>query len=62
MKQFRLDGSIEYRLIMYRNSLCFWRLGRYVNMNGPTAAEVTSPDYIEPWSTMDDSSSEDEIE
>jgi|AACY02.7.fsa_nt_gi hypothetical protein len=60
MKQFRLDGSIEYRLIMYWNSLCFWRLGRYVNMNGPTAAEVTSPDYIQPWSTMDDSSSEDE--
>ena len=45
---------------MYWNSLCFWRLGRYVNMNGPTAVEVTSPDYIQPWSTMDDSSSEDE--
>ena len=32
----------------------------YVNMNGPTIAKVSSPDYIQPWSTMEDSSSDDE--
>ena len=37
-------------------------LDRYVNMNAPMVAKVTSPDYIEPWTTMNDSSSEDEDE
>jgi hypothetical protein len=32
----------------------------YVNMNGPTIAKVSSPDYIQPWSTMNDSSSSDD--
>eukprot|EP01043_Picozoa_sp_COSAG02_P003856 COSAG02_NODE_97_length_37159_cov_37.660335_27_plen_81_part_00 len=32
----------------------------YVNMNGPTIAKISSPDYIQPWSTMKDSSSDDE--
>ena len=31
-----------------------------MNMNAPMVAKVTSPDYIEPWTTMNDSSSEDE--
>ena len=29
-------------------------------MNGPTIAKVSSPDYIQPWSTMNDSDSSDD--
>ena len=34
--------------------------GRYVNMNAPMLADVTRPDYIEPWSPMNDSSDDEE--